>query len=112
MGKFTRFLSDRRAAPHRGRRALSALVVASLATTLAVAGVIGSAAPAGADTIGPIDFESYTQGSIDGQDGWTKTGPYDVAVSDNSTIPDAPVGFGAQSLRVSDAAVSSSFGDQ
>src|SRR5262249_29441104 len=57
----------------------------------------------------PIDFESYTLGNINGQQGWTKTGPYDVAVAD---VTGNSFGFGTQALRLSDATTSGSFGDQ
>lgn len=58
-----------------------------------------------------VDFESptYTVGNINGQDGWTKTGPYDVAVVANTY---GYTTFGGQSLRLSDAVTSGSFGDQ
>ena len=64
-----------------------------------------------ADTVGPISFESptYTIGNINGQDGWTKTGTYDVAVVANTF---SFASFGAQTLRISDAVTSGSFGDQ
>lgn len=58
-----------------------------------------------------INFENppYSIGNINGQDGWSKTGPYDVAVVDNTyNIPS----FGGQSLRISNAESSGSFGDQ
>ncbi|MEK7068547.1 MAG: hypothetical protein AAB964_01895 [Patescibacteria group bacterium] len=64
-----------------------------------------------ADTLGPIGFESptYAVGTINGQDGWSKTGAYDVAVVANSySIP----AFGSQVLRISNAVTSGSFGDQ
>ena len=62
-----------------------------------------------ADTV-TVDFENppYIVGDINGQDGWGKTGSYDVAVVLNPGIP----GFGLQSLRLSDAVTSGSFGDQ
>ncbi len=72
-------------------------------------------ASAGADSIGPTTFESptFTLGDINGQDGWTKTGPYDAAVATVSSFPAAfGYGFGAQALRISNAVVSGSFGDQ
>ncbi|HTK38875.1 MAG TPA: cohesin domain-containing protein [Pyrinomonadaceae bacterium] len=58
-----------------------------------------------------ITFESptYTIGSINGQDGWSSTGPYDQGVIANTT---APVSFGAQSFRISNAVTSGGFGDQ
>lgn len=62
-----------------------------------------------ADTV-TSNFENppYTLGNINGQDGWTKTGPYDVAVATNTYgFPS----FGAQSLRVSNSVTSGSFGD-
>jgi hypothetical protein len=90
------------------------LILASL-----ILGLVASAAvlatAAGADTVGPITFEppTYTVGNINGQNGWSKTGPYDVAVAANSSFPAAAgYGFGLQSLRLSDAVTSGSFGDQ
>ncbi len=79
--------------------------------------MLGSAftASAGADTIGPITFEptTYATGDINGQNGWLKTGPYDVAVASVADFAAASgYGFGTQSLRVSDAITSGSFGDQ
>jgi hypothetical protein len=52
-----------------------------------------------------IDFEApaYAPGSIDGQDGWSSTGPYDQAVA---------TGFDGQALRISNAITSGAFGDQ
>src|SRR5690348_13562692 len=78
------------------------LLITCAATAVAVlAALAGTAA---ADTVGPIDFENYTLGDIDGQHGWQKLNPsFDVAV--------AP-GFGGQALRLSDAYTSGSFGDQ
>lgn len=55
------------------------------------------------------NFESYALGNINGQDGWTKSGGYDVAVVSNTY---GYASFGAQSLRISDAVTSGSFGDQ
>lgn len=51
-----------------------------------------------------ITFDSYSVGNINGQDGWSKTGPYDVAVVD--------LGGGNHALRASNAVVAGSFGDQ
>ncbi len=66
--------------------------------------------PLYADTT-TIDFEDppYIVGNIDGQDGWSKTGGFDVAVVDNTY---GHATFGDQSLRLSNAVVSGSFGDQ
>lgn len=57
-----------------------------------------------------INFEAptYVLGNINGQDGWSKTGPYDVFVSSSG----GTAGFGAQSLRISNGVTSDSFGDQ
>lgn len=65
---------------------------------------------ANADT-NSVNFESptYSLGDINGQDGWMKTGPYDSAVSTNTS---GFTTFGGQSLRLSDAVTSGSFGDQ
>lgn len=57
-----------------------------------------------------INFEtpSYVLGSPNGQDGWTKTGPYDAVISSSFGVPS----FNNQSLRISNAVTSGSFGDQ
>lgn len=68
-----------------------------------------------ADNLGPITFEppTYVTGNINGQNGWMKSGPYDVAVASVASFPAAAgYGFGAQALRLSDAVTSGSFGDQ
>ncbi|MGZ4257535.1 MAG: hypothetical protein ACXVRE_07215 [Gaiellaceae bacterium] len=74
------------------------------------------AATAGADSTGKITFEpsqGYVVGDINGQMGWSKTGPYDVAVATVSAFPAATkYHFGLQALRLSDAVTSGSFGDQ
>ncbi len=67
-------------------------------------------AAAGADTVGPLTFEppSYVVGDIHGQDGWSSSGPYDHMVWPQTLYPE----FGTQSLRISNAVTSGSFGDQ
>jgi hypothetical protein len=68
-----------------------------------------------ADTVGPINFDppSYHVGDINGQMGWTKTGPYDVKVAANDHYPAAETyRFGEFALRLSDAVTSGSFSDQ
>ena len=73
------------------------------------------ASSAKADTVGPINFEppQYHVGDINGQMGWTKTGPYDVKVAANDHYPAAETyRFGEFALRLSDAVTSESFGDQ
>lgn len=71
---------------------------------------------ASADLVGPITFESphYTAGDINGQQGWSKTGPYDVAVAPTAGFPGAKPSFlfGKQALRLSNAVTSGTFGDQ
>ena len=66
-----------------------------------------------------VNFESYTPGVINGQDGWTSTGAagagcavYDHAVVDNTGAIYHYNGFGKKSLRISDAVTSGCFGDQ
>lgn len=85
-------------------------IVASFALTLALV-----ALPALADTISGITFESpdYSVGNINGQQGWSKTGPFDSVVDTVASFANAAsFGFGAQSLRISNAVTSGSFGDQ
>lgn len=79
------------------------------------------AVTAGADTVGPITFESptFTLGTVDGQDGWHSAVPgdipalpngYDQAVVNNSLYSqDGGTGFGDQSLRVSNAYTNDEF---
>ena len=90
-----------------------------LLTGLVVAlGAVGSAFAGGpkADKGGPITFEptqGYVLGNINGQQGWMKSGAYDVAVAGVSSFPAASgYGFGTQALRMSNAVASGSFGDQ
>lgn len=89
------------------RRSRHAAVVAA-GIVLVTAGV------ANADRIGPITFEApYTVGTINGQQGWMKTGTYDVAVAPVASFPAASgYRFGTQALRLSNAVTSGSFGDQ
>ncbi len=79
------------------------IVVAALA--------LPTVASVSAETLAPITFESptHTLGNVNGQDGWSKTGPFDVEVANN--IGDT-CSWGTQSLRISDAVTSGSFGDQ
>jgi hypothetical protein len=58
-----------------------------------------------------VTFESptYHTGSVNGQDGWSSIGAYDQAVVTNTY---GYATFGGQSLRISDAITSGSFGDQ
>ncbi len=66
--------------------------------------------PAFADSVS-VNFETptYTVGNINNQDGWMKTGSFDSAVASNVYGYGT---FGGQSLRMSDAVTSGSFGDQ
>jgi hypothetical protein len=77
---------------------------------VAAAALTVTAAVALADDLGPITFEppTYVVGDIHGQDGWSSSGPYDHAVAAQSLYPE----FGTQSLRISNAITSGSFGDQ
>ncbi len=73
----------------------------------------GAPAAAGADTIGPIGFDDYSVGNINGQNGWQKTGPYDVEIENVADFAAASgYGFGTKALRLSNSTTSGSFGDQ
>ncbi|MDB5225737.1 MAG: hypothetical protein JWL87_689 [Candidatus Adlerbacteria bacterium] len=76
----------------------------------ASAAILLVALPALADSSANSNFENppYVPGNINGQDGWSKTGAYDAAVTSSFGVPD----FGNQSLRISNAVTSSSFADQ
>jgi hypothetical protein len=80
---------------------------------------LGNQAPsfsaiAGAEVV--VGFEPapesppYATGTINGQNDWSSTGSYDQAVVTN--VSPAPTSFGTQSLRISNAITSGSFGDQ
>jgi hypothetical protein len=73
-----------------------------------ILGLVTFATAATADTINSITFETYTVGTIAGQQGWMKTGPFDATVNNVNQR----YGFGNQALRISDAVTSGSFGDQ
>ena len=60
-------------------------------------------AAASADSV-TTDFESFTTGSVNAQDGWTATGPYDQGVV-------APGINSGKALRASSLLASGSFGD-
>ncbi|MES2970991.1 MAG: hypothetical protein V4702_01565 [Patescibacteria group bacterium] len=62
-----------------------------------------------------VDFEAYTPGTINGQDGWSSTGAaglgcalYDHEVDNSNGVTN----FGDKSLRISNAITSGCFGDQ
>lgn len=77
---------------------------ASFLSALAIGCLANSAH---ADSV-QVDFESYTLGTINAQDGWSRTGNYDHVVAGSL----GTAGFGDQSLRISNALTSGSFGDQ
>jgi hypothetical protein len=84
-----------------------------LTACAAVAALSLAALPAiaNADTVGTaFEPSGFHVGNIDGQGGWTKTGAYDAAIVANTGT--AATVFGSQSLRISNATTSGSFGDQ
>src|SRR5262245_20595420 len=89
----------RRIPTRLGRRFAATACLAGGLVTI----VIGTALPTRAETLSPITFESYTTGSVNGQDGWVTSGPADQAVVLDSAYAGAPAGFGTRSLRASDA---------
>lgn len=54
-------------------------------------------------------FDTFELGSVNSQDGWSSTGPYDQAIVSNSYEFDS---FGCKTLRLSNGIASGSFGDQ
>jgi LPXTG-motif cell wall-anchored protein len=64
-------------------------------------------------SVGPIDFEGYTVGNVNGQNGWSKTGAYDVEVENVADYPAASgYGFQTKSLRASNFFADGAFGGQ
>lgn len=109
----------------RGRRIAPANIIAGCRKTLSLSGVIVSllfitvAAMSLTVSAQTINFENppYTTGTIHNQDGWSSLGGaglgcanYDHKVTTNNAS--APVSFGAQSLRISNAVTSGCFSDQ
>lgn len=93
---------------NKTKRVISAggLTITGLGLTLAFIPAL-----ANADS-NSINFEptTYTAGNINGQDGWSKTGPYDSEVVNGTGYGYSS--FGTQSLRISNSVTSGSFGDQ
>lgn len=95
---------------------------------LAVACAALGAPPAAADSLGPIGFEPtvppvFTPGTIDNKGGWQSDGSngtypcgahanYDHAVAPTLTYLHTLPGFGAQTLRISNAVTSTCLTDQ
>ena len=86
------------------------------AVALAIVG-IGLGSGAKADVVGPIDFESFADGSPNGQFGWSSLGSagsgcalYDHEIVSHEAEPFP--GFGLKSLRMSNAVTAGCFGDQ
>ena len=74
----------------------------------AVVALVGAGVAQADTALFTFENPPYTAGSINGQDGWSSTGPYDHEVDTSYGIAT----FGAQSLRLSNAVTSGSFGDQ
>ena len=89
--------------------------VSRIAAVGAVVAVLSFANAAGADTVGPIDFEDYLPGPVIGQDSPPWTGApcaaIDSGVAANSLNPDAPSSFDTKSFRMSNAVVAGCFND-
>jgi len=67
--------------------------------------------------VSKVNFESYTVGTVDGQDGWSSDGAAGsgCAVYDHEIVDSTGYGyysFGRRSLRISNAVVSECFSDQ
>jgi hypothetical protein len=97
---------------HRNKRVLPALRLALalvFAATLALGAAPNQQLPRALADASTINFETYNTGTINGQDGWSSTGPYDHLVAANTY---GYATFGTKSLRMSNAVTSGSFGDQ
>jgi hypothetical protein len=86
---------------------LSAALTAVTATAILATGLAGAAQ---ADTISSEGFEGFNIGDVNQQEGWTKTGPYDVEIVDPTDL--GVTDMGSRALRMSNAITSGSFGDQ
>lgn len=82
------------------------------ASALLVLGLLplGGAITANASTTTSGGFETFTTADVNGQQGWQKTGPYDVAIANPTDF--GVTDMGTRALRMSNAVVSGSFSDQ
>jgi len=87
------------------RRTPSNLLTSGFLLVVFCAGAIFATAITGSAQT--FENPPYTTGNVNGQDGWVFTGTYDIAVSSSLGTS----GFGSQSLRMSNASTSGSFGD-
>ena len=83
------------------------LLVAVVVVVLLVSTMVATIAQAETGPLIAFESPTYSVGNINGQDGWKKTGSYDVEVVTQNTYPS----FGSQSLRMSNAITSPAFGD-
>jgi hypothetical protein len=105
LNEFVQVLSKKREAiNHMNRKKLSVSILVSCVLMLSMF------LPVSADA-NSINFEppTYSVGNINGQDGWSKTGPFDSVVAANTY---GYATYGTQTFRISNAVTSGSFGDQ
>src|SRR5215213_5734713 len=94
----------------RNKRSLSGLRIALallFATALALGATPNQQLPRALADTSTMNFETYTPGTINAQDGWSSTGAYDHLVTANTY---GYATFGTKSLRISNAVTSGSFG--
>ncbi len=106
---------DKQSSAWVGGRTRRRLALATTAIAAFALSAFAAAPFASAESMGPINFEptAYATGNINNQNGWMKTGPYDVGVAAVSSFSDAlGYGFGAQALRISNAVADGAFGGQ
>ncbi len=85
------------------------IVLGTLAAGIPAFTPLASALPPPPSCSPSSTFDSFSTGTVNGQGGWSVTGPYDQAVVSNTYGYST---FGCQSLRISNAVTSGSFGDQ
>src|SRR3954453_20357378 len=90
------------------KRTACAVAVALIGSSWALPALTPSAS---AETGPAINFESgYSNGSVNGQDGWQSTGAFDQAVVD--ATPYGYATFGTKAFRISNSVTTGAFGDQ
>ena len=90
------------------KKMCTAMGAVTLLAGMAVTTLGGPASPVAAAS-SATDFEAFSVGSPNGQDGWSSTGPFDHEIVANTY---GIAAFGNKSLRVSNAVTSGSFADQ
>lgn len=89
--------------------AMIAVIVTTLLPTTLFPQIAEAVTCSTDDTVALTTFDTFSLGSVDTQNDWSSTGPFDQGIVANTY---GFADFGCQSLRISNAVTSGSFGNQ